>query len=753
MSKRKNNETKPAERKIRLDDFGRMILDTAIDGYCMLDLNVNILEVNTSLCKMLGYSRDELLTMNLAQIEVSETPQEITKHVDMVIKAGYDRFETKHCCKDGTIIDVEVSAQFCEREKDKIIFSFFRDITEHNKADKALKDSERKYKILFENATGGIIVVETGTRKILYSNPYACKMLDYSEEEMKRICVEQIHDPQDWEYVLSEFESQKRGQKKVSLDIPYLRKDGVKVYADLNFAKVDIDDKECWVAFITDITDRKIAEKALKDSESRYKTLFENAVEGILVAELETRKFTYANPAACKMLGCTEEELKGMYVNEIHPPEDWEYVLSEFNEQARGEKSLSVYMPCLRKDGTVIYADVNAAGGIIDGKKCMIGFFTDVTSRKMAEEALKDSESRYKTLFENAVEGILVAEIETRKFIYANPAACKMLGYTEDELKRMYVNQIHPPDDWEQVLSEFNAQARGEKSLSVYMPCLRKDGTIVYADISAASGMINGKQCNIGFFTDVTEYKRIKTELEKYKEKVLRVQKHAYISSVGSIVAHQINQPLTKISILVDRAAEQMEKESCCPAALENTKDAVAEVQKIASIIRKFRQYSKDFSFETGDKFDINDVAQRIVSMLSEKAKKARMHIYAGGLKELPVIEINEAALEQIFLIIIQNAIEAADGLKPHRLDIAGKFDDGKLEFLFLDDCSGIPPENIEKIFEPFFTTKAEGGGMGLGLDIVQQILIGCGGRIKVESELGKGSTFYVTLPIGDTGK
>ena len=100
---------------------------------------------------------------------------------------------------------------------------------------------------------------------------------------------------------------------------------------------------------------------------------------------------------------------------------------------------------------------------------------------------------------------------------------------------------------------------------------------------------------------------------------------------------------------------------------------------------------------------------------------------------------------------MIQNAVDAADGLKAHRLDISGKYVDSKLELLFLDDCCGIPPEDIDRIFEPFFTTKADTGGIGLGLDIVQQILIGCGGRIRVESTVGKGSTFYVTLPFGNS--
>ena len=123
------------------------------------------------------------------------------------------------------------------------------------------------------------------------------------------------------------------------------------------------------------------------------------------------------------------------------------------------------------------------------------------------------------------------------------------------------------------------------------------------------------------------------------------------------------------------------------------------------------------------------------------------------GLGDLPEVKTNEMALEQIFLIIIQNAIEAADGRKEHKLDITGKFADGNIELQFADDCCGIAPENLDRIFEPFFSTKTEDKGMGLGLDIVQQILISCGGQIRVESQLGKGTTFYVTLPVSNSMK
>ena len=136
--------------------------------------------------------------------------------------------------------------------------------------------------------------------------------------------------------------------------------------------------------------------------------------------------------------------------------------------------------------------------------------------------------------------------------------------------------------------------------------------------------------------------------------------------------------------------------------------------------------------------------------MLSEKAEEAKIDILIKNLEQLPQVEINETALEQILFIIIQNAIEAADGKKQHKLEISGKFTEGYIVLGFSDDCCGIKSEYLGKIFEPFFSTKSDGKGIGLGLDIVQHILISCGGEIRVESVFGKGATFCATLPVSN---
>jgi len=317
----------------------------------------------------------------------------------------------------------------------------------------------------------------------------------------------------------------------------------------------------------------------------------------------------------------------------------------------------------------------------------------------------------------------------------------------------MRVHDIHPEENLEDVLSEFEAQTRGEKTLSVSIPCLRKDGTVRYANINSANVIIDGRKCNAGFFTDITEYKRLKSDLEEYREKVYDAQKHAYVGSMGAIVAHQLNQPLTMINMLLGRSIEQLKDESCCPSVLKDMEESLDESKKAASIIAKFREYARDPAFEVRGIVNVNSTANKVISSLAEKAEHTRMNISVKGLDGLPEVEISEIGLEQIFFIIIQNALEAADCKERHKLIITGKSADEKVQLQFSDDCCGIAPENLDKIFEPFFSTKINGKRLGLGLEVIQQILISFGGEIRVESQFGRGTTFYVTLPISNTSK
>ncbi|MFC1739104.1 PAS domain S-box protein [Planctomycetota bacterium] len=758
MPNDRKKETEFPKDKTKLKHIAEIILQTSIDGFCAVSLEGKILEVNQALCDIIGYSKEELLKMKITDIEALETAEQTAQHIDKTIKQGHDCFETQHKHKSGKILDIEVSTQFCDFGEDKFFYSFFSDITERKVVKKALREGEERLRVALSAAQMGTWrwdpTTNQDTRDASFNGILGLEAVE-STQPVEDF-LQRVH-PEDRDMVDGEIQRSLREHCTYVAEFRIIQPDGtVRWLRDQGKPVYDENDHILYLTgAVVGITNRKMAEKALRESEEKFRNLVENIPDWLWEVD-KNGVYVYASPKVRDMLGYTPEEIIGKTPFDLMPETEAEKIRKCFEEKL-AEKQVFYGLENINchKDGHLVVLETSGIP-LLDEQGQLTGYRgidRDISERKKAEKQLRESERRHKTLFQGAAEGIFVIDVKTKKFKYANPAICKMLGYTEEEIIGMGVRDIHPKEKLEYVFSEFEAHARDKIILLSDIPCLRKDGTIIYADIKTANMMIDSRECSIGFFTDITERKRIRTNLENYKEQVLKAQRHAYIGSVGAIVAHQVNQPLTKINILLDRAIEQIEEASCCPSALKNVKEGLAEAKEAASIIQKFSQYFKGRALEGTDKVNVIAVADRIASVLSKRAKQAKIHISIKDLTGLPEIETNETALEQIFLNIIQNAIEAADGQKSHKLDITGKFADDNIELQFADDCCGIALENTDRIFEPFFSTKTEDQGMGIGLDIVQQILINFSGQIRVESRPGKGTTFYVTLPISSALK
>ncbi|MGB9485364.1 MAG: PAS domain S-box protein, partial [Terriglobia bacterium] len=268
-----------------------------------------------------------------------------------------------------------------------------------------------------------------------------------------------------------------------------------------------------------DITERKRIEAALRESEEKFRGFFQEAAEGIIVATIETKKFVYANPAVCRMLGYTEEELVHPGVSDIHPPQDLERVVAEFMAQARGEKTLAPALPCLRKDGTTIYADVNASRLVVDGKDCSVGFFTDISTRKRAEEALQASEARYRRLFEAAKDGILILDADSGEIRDVNPFLTELLGFSHTELLGRKLWEIGPLKD--ALLSKVSFGELQSKNEIRYehLPLEARDGRQIAVEFISNVYLVNHQkviQCNI---RDITARKRAEEALRASEQR------------------------------------------------------------------------------------------------------------------------------------------------------------------------------------------------------------------------------------------
>jgi len=279
----------------------------------------------------------------------------------------------------------------------------------------------------------------------------------------------------------------------------------------------------CAMASFADISDYKLVTEALRRSEQRYRMLFEGSAEGILVADSETKEFSYANPAMCKMLGYTQQQLIQMRVHDIHPKEALDNILSGFEEQARGEKSVAVGVPCLRRDGKIMYADIKVAVVVLDERKCNVGFFTDVTDAKKADEAVRLSEEKYRRLVENLrQEYFFYSHGLDGVFVYVSPSIENVLGYTQDEFLKHYTEFLTDNPMNQEVVRMTSLAIMGKRQAAYEVEIYHKDGNIHLLEVSEVP--VLGKHGNVtaveGIAHDITERRRAEQQLQEARDEL-----------------------------------------------------------------------------------------------------------------------------------------------------------------------------------------------------------------------------------------
>jgi C4-dicarboxylate-specific signal transduction histidine kinase len=252
----------------------------------------------------------------------------------------------------------------------------------------------------------------------------------------------------------------------------------------------------------------------------------------------------------------------------------------------------------------------------------------------------------------------------------------------------------------------------------------------------------------MGIFRDITERKQAQDQLDKYRLSMARAEQLASLGILSATVAHELTQPLTVLNLSIENALEKLKLTSSSKTIEENLNDCLYELSDIVSTIERFRNFGKRSSEQVLKEVNLETIGKRIMKLLDGSARQARIALRLKNMDKLPLVCLNEKDMEQLFFALVDNAIQASDCTKEHQVIVSGTAKDGQVELCFSDDCGGITPENLERIYEPFFTTKSANKGTGLGLCIVQDVVSRAGGKVRVESRFGRGSTFVVTLPI-----
>jgi len=270
----------------------------------------------------------------------------------------------------------------------------------------------------------------------------------------------------------------------------------------------------------SDITEKKNMEEHLKESEEKFRAIFENAVDGIMIADPGTRRFFDANRSMCRMLGYKIGEIKRIGVEDIHPKESIGHVVRQFNRQSRGEITLAEKIPVKRKDGSVFYADVEADAITHRKKKYLVGIFRDITERMNIEDAIEASEAKYRTLYDSSRDAIMIASPK-KGFLNGNKTTLKMFGCrNEKEFVSLSPAELSPKYQPDGRLSTEKAQEMMGKALKKGMHFFewthkRTDGTEFFATVLLTKAKIGGKYVVHATVRDISKKKKDENELRE----------------------------------------------------------------------------------------------------------------------------------------------------------------------------------------------------------------------------------------------
>ena len=318
-------------------------------------------------------------------------------------------------------------------------------VSQTKQTEEALRESEERYRAIFEGAAEGILIADIRTKRFVYANPTICRMLEYTEEELKRMSVGDIHPQEELRNVIFEFEAQAQEKKILAANISCLRKDGTTIYADINTSKVFIDGRECNVGFFSDIAKRKQAEEALWDSNEKLTALFQSSPMAIITLDPDGN-VTFWNPAAEKMFGWKEKEVTGRFLPYVPEGKKSEHHAMR-NRVLRGEGFHNVEALHQKKDGSDINISISTvplkdSTGSISG---IMSVIVDITERKQTEEALLESEEKYRSLFNSSRDAIMTLAPPTWLFTSGNPATVELFkGRDEAEFISLGPWQLSP---------------------------------------------------------------------------------------------------------------------------------------------------------------------------------------------------------------------------------------------------------------------------------------------------------------------
>ncbi|MFX0042073.1 MAG: PAS domain S-box protein [Candidatus Hodarchaeota archaeon] len=754
------NERKIAAQKLReSEEKYRFISENAKDLISVLNSKLRFEYINEEVHKrLMGYDKDDLMNQTALELIHPDDREKTLQAFKNVVKIGeiFEEVRIKH--KDGHYIWTGNTGSFYSDKDGKTKFLIIsRDITERKKAEQLLKESEEKFRIIAEQSFIAIAIMQDFTIK--YANQGLSDISGYSNDEILNWSPREFFNfiySEDCEKVIEVAEKKYKGIIDAIKNFQFrvLNKNGKISWVEIFSKTIHYKGKEADLVSIMDITEKKLAEERLKESEANYRAMTELLPDIIYEADLNLT-ITYVNKIGFEKFGYTPEDLKrGVNIKNLISSEYAEKALSSIQSIFKGNITEPTEYLMVRKDGTKFYARVHSRPVIKNDKVVGLrGTVTDINEMVIAEQIIKDSEIKYRHLFDTTPYSVILFD-PNGNIIDCNLTTEKLFGYEKKELvnKNFIELSIFPLDQLPELIDRQKRLFQGEVPEPIDFQVNKRDGTLIWAHAINSLIEIAGQKSVQVIIQDITAKKEAEQKLKESEQLYREAFNRA--SFYKDLFAHDINNILQIMNSSAELISLQL-----------NNSDQIEDIENIANIIKK--QVSR------GTKL-VNNV--RILSELEESeisiqptqacdillksieyVKKAYNDRNINLEIKCPDDEIYVIAnelLQDVFENILINAIKYNENPSIEILINIFRWTHEKnsyYKFEFIDNGIGIQDERKRLIFERRNGEYRSDKGMGLGLSLVSKIINYYHGKIwienRVKGDYSKGSKFIIILP------
>ncbi len=778
---------KETEKALRMNENRlRRLIEHSNDAFIVCDYDDGkILDVNQHACDSLGYTYDEILKMSVSDIDPSFYQEKRKKG-----KPGVPvTFEGVHRRKDGTTFPVEIRMSVFDSNGQKQILGIIRDISERKQIEEELRESEEKYRSFFEHLAFGTVLIDVDTHKVVMFNKKAYEELGYTREEYLNLQPEDIVFHHKSELIQKRFQKviekgslvfetkflKKSGElrdylassvylpirgksyvQNIRIDITEskrLQEDSLKARNEMEseVRKRTAELEQANLRLKQEVLEREKAEEILRLSEEKFSKAFHSSPGLMLISTMEEGRFIDANERFTRTTGYTREEVIGHTSDELRlfvDPGDHGKILKMLNE--RGTVRDFEYEMRV-KSGEFRKGSFSAELIDIDGHNCILSMVDDITERKQTEAALKESEERYRDLFEKSP---VATSLTTRdgNLVACNNAMSSMVGYSIQELKnldlfRLYVN----PEDRKELFDTVNRDG-----LVVNFPVRLKSKEGRLIDVLLTTLKVNqasGKELYQTIGIDVTERTQVEREKKNLETRLHQARRMDAIATLAGGIAHQFNNSLSAIIGNLELLRMDFPGNETIIEYVEPMKGSIFRMKNLTD---QLLAYARGGKYQPKN-FLLSDFVRDTLPLIKHTIQPF-INIETDLPDDVASVNADMTQMQMVMSAIISNSSEAIEEKGRIRIACKNVFitDENRKNFSGLnpghyvslsieDNGKGMDQKTLRRVFEPFFSTKFH--GRGLEMAAVYGIIKNHEGWISITSKMNGGTKATIYLP------